>query len=124
MVKLLLENDFMPIHVMSESNRIPADFPCVTFLEANNVTRRDTLDSAMMEHHANVMYEVNVYSNKTIGRQSECRKILDTIDRLLLQKGFVRTYMNPVPNMNDSTIYRIVARYVATISKERVVYGR
>ena len=32
--------------------------------------------------------------------------------------------MNPVPNEEDATVYRIVARYRAIVSKNKVIYRR
>jgi hypothetical protein len=70
------------------------------------------------------MYEVNVYSNKVTGKKSECKAIIALIDREMLALGFVRSTLTPVPNMNDSTIYRMVARYRATVSSDNKIYRR
>ena len=53
--------------------RLPSKFPFVSLVEADNTTRTDTIDSGSFENHVNVMYEVNVYSNKSGGRKAECR---------------------------------------------------
>ena len=50
----------------------PPSFPAVSLVEMDNSTRIETIDSGSRENHANVMYEVNVYSNKTVGKKSEC----------------------------------------------------
>lgn len=96
--------------------RLPSKFPFVSLVEADNTTRTDTIDSGSFENHVNVMYEVNVYSNKSGGRKSECRAILATIDEAFVRMGFARTMRNPV-SMDDATIYRMVARYTAAIDK-------
>ena len=96
--------------------RLPSKFPFVSLVEADNTTRTDTIDSGSFENHVNVMYEVNVYSNKSGGRKSECRAILATIDETFVRMGFARTMRNPV-SMDDATIYRMVARYTAAIDK-------
>ena len=36
--------------------------------------------------------------------------------------GFTRIFMNPVPNLESATVYRLVARYRAVVSKEKVIY--
>lgn len=103
--------------------RIPSKFPFVSLVEADNTTRADTIDSGSFENHVNVMYEVNVYSNKSGGRKSECRAILATIDETFVRMGFARTMRNPV-SMDDATIYRMVARYTAAIDKNGKIYRR
>lgn len=61
------------------------------------------------------MFEVNIYSNKAGTKKTECKKIAAAIDKLLFSMNFVRMAMTPVPNLENATIYRIVARYrVAT----------
>lgn len=103
--------------------RLPSKFPFVSLVEADNTTRTDTIDSGSFENHVNVMYEVNVYSNKSGGRKSECRAILATIDETFVRMGFARTMRNPV-SMDDATIYRMVARYTAAIDKNGKIYRR
>ena len=94
----------------------PASFPAVSLVEMDNVTRVETIDSGSNENHANVMYEVNVYSNKETGKKSECKAIIAVIDEEMLAMGFSRSTLTPVPNEYDSTIYRMVGRYRAVVS--------
>lgn len=103
--------------------RLPSKFPFASLVEADNTTRTDTIDSGSFENHVNVMYEVNVYSNKSSGRKAECRAILATIDEAFVRMGFARTMRNPV-SMDDATIYRMVARYTAAIDKNGKIYRR
>lgn len=103
--------------------RLPSKFPFVSLVEADNTIRTDTINSGSFENHVNVMYEVNVYSNKSGGRKSECRAILATIDETFVRMGFARTMRNPV-SMDDATIYRMVARYTAAIDKNGKIYRR
>lgn len=103
--------------------RLPSKLPFVSLVEADNTTRTDTIDSGSFENHINVMYEVNVYSNKASGRKSECKAILATIDDEFIRMGFARTMRNPV-SMDDATIYRMVARYTGAIDKNGKVYRR
>lgn len=99
--------------VSSEYVRAPSKFPHVSITESDNYTTLSHLDGAGTERFATVMYEVNVYSNKSSGKKSECRTVMDLVDRMMYQKNFTRISMTPVPNLEDATIYRIVARYRA-----------
>ena len=102
----------------------PPSFPAVSLVETDNSSRIETSDSGSSENHANVMYEINVYSNKTAGKKSECKTIIALIDKEMLALGFSRATMTPVPNMNDSTIYRMVGRYRATVSANNTIFRR
>ena len=115
---------FPNIFMTGEYVKSPPTFPAVSLIETDNSTRADTVDSGSNENHANVMYEVNVYSNKTTGKKSECKEIITLIDDELLAMGFTRSTITPVPNEYDSTIYRMVARYRAAVSSDHKIYRR
>ena len=102
----------------------PASFPAVSLVESDNSIHTETIDSGSTENHANVMYEVNVYSNRAAGKKSECKKIVALIDEEMLSMGFSRSALTPVPNEYDSTIYRMVGRYRATISSDLKIFRR
>lgn len=112
------------IYMVGEYVKSPSSFPAGSLVEMDNSTRTDTIDSGSNENHANVMYEANVYSNKTTGKKSECKAIIALIDQEMLALGFVRVTLTPVPNMNDSTIYRMVGRYRATVSANHEIIRR
>ena len=115
---------FPDIFMAGEYVKSPPSFPAVSLVEMDNSTRIETIDSGSSENHANVMYEVNVYSNKTAGKKTECREILALIDEEMLAMGFSRSTLTPVPNEDDSTIYRMVGRYRATVSSDLKIYRR
>lgn len=110
--------------ITGEYVNAPSTFPCVSIVEESNQTYRNTRDSSSNENHAQVVYEVNVYSNKTKGKKSQCKEIIALIDETMESIGFTRTLLNPVPNEQDATIYRMLARYRAIVSKENVIYRR
>ena len=112
------------IFITGEYVNSPSSFPAVSLVEMDNSIRETTIDSGSNENHVNVMYEVNVYSNKTTGKKSECREILGLIDEEMLLMGFSRSTLTPVPNEYDSTIYRMVARYRAVVSSNNTIYRR
>ncbi len=115
---------FPDIYMAGEYVNSPASFPAVSLVEMDNSTRVETIDSGFNENHANVMYEVNVYSNKATGKKSECKAIIALIDKEMLAMGFSRSTLTPVPNEYDSTIYRMVGRYRATVSTDHKIFRR
>lgn len=109
----VLREEFDTIDIASEYVRQPSKFPHVSIVESDNYMLMEALDSSDKERYSAVMYEVNVYSNKTSGKKAECRKIMGIIDNMMYDMNFIRTALTPVPNMEDATIYRMTARYQA-----------
>ena len=101
----------------------PSRFPAISIVEMDNSVYLPGRDSGAIENYADVMYQVDVYSDSNIGRKSECRAIMALVDDEFTRIGFARTFMNPVQNMNNPSIYRITARYRAVVSKNNVVYS-
>lgn len=110
--------------VTGEYVHAPSSFPCVSFVEASNTPYRRTQSTDSLENHASVMYEVDVYSNKKTGKKTECKEIASVIDETMMALGFDRVMLNPIPNREDATIYRIASRYRAVVSKDNKVYRR
>ena len=119
-----VREQFPNIFITGEYVNSPSSFPAVSLVEMDNSIRESTVDSGSNENHANVMYEVNVYSNKTAGKKSECKEITALIDTEMTAMGFVRSTLTPVPNEYDSTIYRIVGRYRAAVSNDHKIFRR
>lgn len=113
-----------PISVYGEYVKSPAVFPAVMIEEKSNSALVRTQDSGSLENHASLMYEVNVYSNKQVGKKSECKAIFALIDTEFQKLGFTRTIKEPVSNLEDATIYRMVGRYTAVVSTNRKIYRR
>lgn len=112
------------VFISGEYVRTPPKFPFVSLIEMSNTAYDRTQTSGDLENHASLMYEVNVYSNKTSGKKSECKAIATLIDNELATLGFSRTMLQPIPNMDDATIYRMTGRYTAVISKDKKLYRR
>lgn len=110
--------------VAGEYVRAPASLPAVTIEEKANSVYRRSQDSSGDENHARIMYEVNVYSNKPVGKKAQCKEILSLIDNEFRALGFIREMRNSIPNLEDATIYRLVARYTAVVSKDNKIYRR
>lgn len=124
LVSAVVRAKYPKIYMTGEYVKSPPSFPCVSLIETDNQIYRNTRDSGAIENHAQVLYEVNVYSNKTSGKKTECKAIIALIDSKMESLGFTRTLMNPVPNEEDATVYRMTARYRAVVSKDKIIYRR
>lgn len=112
------------IFMVGEYVKSPSSFPCVSLVEIDNATLGSTQTTEGQEVHAAVTYEVNVYSNKTKGKKAECKEIASFVDELLQQFNFTRSMLEPVPNTEDATIYRMLGRYRAVIGQDKTIYRR
>lgn len=112
-IAVALRDAFSGIFVSGEYVKAPSSFPHVSLVEMDNYTSVDRMDTSDTERFATIMYEVNVYSNKAVGKKTECKEIMTFIDALMYKMNFKRLSLAPVPNMDDATIYRMTARYRA-----------
>ena len=105
----VLRDKFPGINIAGEYVNAPSSFPHVSITQSDNsVVSEQMTGSAEM---AQVMFEINIYSNKADGRETECKSIAKVIDDVMFKMNFKRIALTPIPNMEDATIYRIVARY-------------
>ena len=122
-VSKAVRNEYPNVYMTGEYVRVPPSFPCVSLIEADNQIYRNTRDSGHIENHVQVIYEVNVYSNKTKWKKTACKAIISLIDSRMESLGFTRTILTPVPNEQDG-IYRMVGRYRAIVSRDKTIYRR
>lgn len=108
-----LRAKFEGVSVSGEYVNEPAKFPYVSIVEQDNYMSTKRLDSSESEKFSTLMYEVNVYSDKAGSKKSTCREIMNMVDDMLYKRNFTRLSLSPVPNMENGTIYRLVARYRA-----------
>lgn len=116
--------EFPNAYVADENISSPPKLPCVCLVERDNALNVSTLDSSGDENHADIMFELDVYSGKLNDRKREARKIAAIADAKLQTIGFVRVMLNPIENLMDSSVYRMKGRYRATVSKNKVIYRR
>ena len=109
------------ILVSSEYTEFPARFPAATIWEADNSVY-EKMRTTRIENAVKLLYEANVYSNKTVYRKTEAQNIMNVIDGAFTELGFTRTLCQPVSNLMDEKIYRMLARYEAVVDRDHWVY--
>ena len=119
-----LREAYPGIYVTGVYERSPASFPCVSIVEISNTVYRNSSTNVEEEVHAAVTYEVNVYSNKKSGKKAQCKAIMQTADNAFAEIGFTRRMLEPIPNIEDATIYRLIGRYRAVVGKDSTIYRR
>lgn len=96
----------------------PPKFPFVTLMEMDNVTDARRKTQTGTEEYAVITYEANVYAQDKFS----CREAMDALDKAMVQLNFTRLSMRFIPNLADSTIFRITARYRAAADENKVIY--
>ena len=123
-IAIAVRNEYPNAYVVGEYVKAPARFPCVSIVEMDNTAYERTQTSGCLENHADISYEVNIYSNKISGKKSECKNIASLIDNEFATLGMSRTMLQPIPNIDDATIYRMTGRYRGVVSKDKKVFRR
>ena len=109
------------IYLSGDLNLNPAQFPCVYIEQADNFSLTTSRDSSSNENHVSTMFEANVYSNKQVGRKSECKAIMSIVDEAFSELGFTRQALLPLPY---ESYYRMVGRWSAIANKNKTIFRR
>lgn len=107
----------------SELNLSPSVFPCVCVEEIDNTNRLSSSDSGNNERHANVTYEVNIFTNNVSGKKTTAKVIFALIDSAMMSHGFDRVMHQPL-SLDNGTKYRLLVRYQASVSQNNTIYRR
>lgn len=117
-----LGDAFPGIYVSGQYVASPPCFPAVSVVEGDNYTDRETWDGD--EFSASLRYDVDVYSDLPSGAKEQCRAVAAVLDAQMLSMNMLRTFMAPVDNAADPSIYRISSRYVVRADRNGRMYTR
>ena len=116
--KKILTSEFEEIRVSSTFINAKSKFPAVSIIEMDNSIAKDTIDSSLTEKYADIVYDVNSFSNKS---KQEAKKIAKLVDEYLISIGFTRKTLR-LMETQDINLHRYVGRYTARVSKEKKIY--
>ncbi len=114
---------FPEMTMESVTTHSPSRFPFTELEQTDSYPLRSTRDSADNENHAVVVFEGNVYSNKTNGKKKEAKAVMAVLDEAMCRMGFTRLTMIPFAYDNGSK-YRLFARWSAVADKNKTIYRR
>ena len=117
--------DFMSVaypsaDVTNEYTEAPASFPHICVEQEVNAVYQKTLDNVLHEHHAELVFIINVYSASLTGKKAECKKIASLVDDCMSGMKLTRTMCEPVPNA-DTRVYRMTMRYRGIVEQGHIV---
>ena len=101
----------------------PSVYPFVSVEEIDNMVYFDTSDCCNIENHAEIQYEINIYTKDPL-KKSKAYEILQVVDTLLGSYNLMRRSKNDFQETNNETIYHIILRYSGVVSKEHTIYRR
>lgn len=110
------------IKTASVYTNMPSIYPFVSLEEIGNAVYEQTSDSCDIENHADIEYEVNIYTQNP-KKKSKGDGIAQVVDTFFKTSGFIRMTRN-ILQSQDETTYRIILRYRGVVSKDHVVYRR
>lgn len=99
----------------------PVRFPYVSIIEIENSVYRRTSDSRAIENHARIGLQVDVYTTGD-RKQQEARNIMAIIDNAYGNIGLRRIMLYPTNNYNDTSVFRMTARYECVVSTNKEIY--
>lgn len=119
-VATYLRSLYQGTQVVGEYVAEPARFPCVTIDEIANVPSH--LDSATKNKYTDVVYRVQVFSNKENGKRAEAREIYDAVDNKLMELGLMAKSYSTTPAIYNAEIYCITATFGGVFSEDGRVF--
>lgn len=111
------------LHVYGIEVRVPKETPCASVIQIGNSTQTNYQDSSLDENYAQITFEIKVYSDSPSDKKNIAKSNMLLVDTAMIQKGFSRSMTSPL-SVNDGTLYYMVCRYKAIVSKELEIYGR
>lgn len=90
----------------------PASFPHLQMWTESNTAPRTGMNLSGDECFSNIVIHFEGFDNMLDGEGMEnVKKMFSIIDPVMRVQGYRRTYYAPVPNYDDASVYREVARY-------------
>ena len=109
--------------VLSSYQPTTTSFPVIVCEETDNVSDDNTKDSSGFTH-CKITLSVEIYTNGP-NRMSNAKTLRGAVDSILSDKyGLSRISQRPIPNFNDSDIYRYQISYVGSVDKNKKIFRR
>lgn len=103
-------SDLKENSIRSEHMNSPPVFPCIMAYESSNSTLEATADERG-EHHANLRYTIEVYTNNKNGKKQKAKELANAIDAYMLDLGFLRASKQYTIGANEATTFVVTCSY-------------
>lgn len=102
----------------------PSKFPCLGVVLSDNGTTQSMRDSSGEDNYHDITIRVDVWSNKTNGKQAEAEGIMNIVRGVVLPLNFRQVSCRPTSDINNATVYRLTAEFTATVDADNNIYYR
>ena len=116
-IAIVLKEAYSGIFVTSEPTPIPEKPLVVGIVQMDNYMSINRMDNSGRERFSTLMFQVDVYSNKQTGKKSQCKEVMNVVDKMMFDMNFTRLSMTPIPSP-ETGYYRYTARYRAETDGE------
>lgn len=113
--------EFPGLFTAGEYVDVPSRFPALTIVQEDSSVY-ERMRTNNIENAAQLMFSAKVYSNKVGYKKQEAKDIMDVVDREMAKLNFTRTFCGPVANLQDATIFQLVARYEGIVDSDLILY--
>lgn len=123
----LLTAEFPGIDIGTLSDPIPMKYPYVNIKMSDQTPTSRFINSSRVIPYRDITIEIEVYTNLVSGRKAQAKSIMAVIDAEMLAMGATGTALNPLDLTNpvdNSSVFRLFARYRATVDKDGIFYSR
>lgn len=112
-----LKAAYSNIFVTSEPTPISEKPLVVGIVQMDNYMSINRMDNSGRERFSTLMFQVDVYSNKQTGKKSQCKEVMNVVDKMMFDMNFTRLSLTPIPSP-ETGYYRYTARYRAETDGE------
>ena len=92
--------------VSATTSGTPSEFPTVAVEQIDMPDAARDLEND--ENGVTSVMQIQVFSNKSL---TEARNVMGIVCDAMRRMGYARTFMEPLPNMSDTKIFRMSARF-------------
>ena len=98
----------------------PTAFPAASLIEMDNATIRNRQSSTPAENFSLITYQLDVYATS----KSKCKEVFIAADDAMIAMNFSRISGQYINNVDNTKVFRYVARYEAEIDQKGNLYRR
>ena len=99
------------------------ELPCVEIIQTSNTTYARTQDDALMEHHASVSFQIDVWTDNKSKSKSAAKELFAIADEAMQLMKFTRTDYDEDVAI-DRTMSRVTGLYRAVVGAPQMVDGK
>lgn len=118
---------FPEVEVGTGKDPTRTSYPYVDIAVTDYAPTYRFVNSSRTEKFYDITVEIEVYTDLVTGRKTQAKEIMHVIHSEMLAMGATGTALNPLNltnPVNNSAVFRLFARYRATVDNDGILYSR